>query len=133
MPMQSLKRPPADLKKQRERMNAPPTPYTSPDDQGVSVNFEHHHLMALKGADGQPIAGRMKSGHRVSFAGQGIVERSESRSTPDGERHEATIRLHRGEVTHKGDRKSDDKSPPAARRRHPGTPSYPKEAGEYVK
>jgi hypothetical protein len=134
MKMQSLKRPPADLKKQREGMTAAPTPYTSPDDQGVRVNLEHHHLMALKGADGQPIAGQMKSGHRVSFAGEGIVERSESRSTPDGERHEATIRLHRGTASHKGDRKGDDKGSPAApRRRMPGTPSYPKEAGDYVK
>jgi hypothetical protein len=132
MAMQSLKRPPADLKKMRERMNAAPTPYTSPDDQGVRVNLDHHHLMALKGADGRPIAGQMKSGHRVSLRGEGVVERSESRSTPDGERHEATIRLHRGEVSHKGDRKGDDRAPPA-RRRMPGTPSYPREAGEYLK
>jgi hypothetical protein len=119
-PMVSLRRPPADLKKQRERMNGPPTPYTSPDDQGLRIDLEHHHLMALKGADGQPIGGSLKSGDAVGFQGMGKVERSESRSTPDGERHSATVRLHRGTV-------SRGKSS-----RKPGTPSYPKEAAEYL-
>jgi hypothetical protein len=118
--MVSLKRPPADLKKQRERLNASPQPYTSPDDQGLRLELEHHHLMALKGDDGQPIAGGLKSGDGLTFHGVGKVERSESRSTPDGERHSATVRIHRGAVERgKSSRK-------------PGTPSYPKEANEYL-
>jgi hypothetical protein len=120
MAMVSLKRPKADLKKQRDRLNGPPSPYHSPDDDGVRVDLEHHHLMALKGDDGQPIAGSLKSGNPVVFHGMGKVERSESRSTPDGERHSATVRLHRGAVNR------------GKAKRKPGTPSYPKEANEYL-
>lgn len=66
----------------------------------VSVNLEHHHLMKLKGSDGEPMAGRMKSGDNVEFHGRGTVERSETRSTQDGERHSATLRLDKGAVEH---------------------------------
>lgn len=125
----SLQRPKAAIKAQRERMSAAPS-LTNPDDEGVRVDLEHHHLMALKGADGGPIAGQMKSGHRVSFSGDGTVERSESRSTKDGERHSATLRMHKGAVTHH--------APAAARpdqletTGRKGTPKYPKIAKEYV-
>lgn len=98
--MVSLKRSKADSEKERG-VNGPATAdYSNPDDEGVAVNLDHHHLMKLKGGDGEPIAGRMKSGHKVSFSGEGTVERSESRSGKDGERHSATIRLHKGSMEH---------------------------------
>jgi len=127
--MVSLKRSKADLKAQQER-TASPVAWSDPDKQGVRLELEHHHLMNLKGADGQPIAGQLKSGNRVAFQGAGTVERSESRSTPEGERHSATIRLHRGAVQHSAPKR--EAAAPKARKM-PGTPSYPKEAGEYVK
>ena len=97
--MVSLKRPKSDA---GGNGASQPSEYANPDDDGVSVHLDHHHLMKLKGDDGEPIAGRMKSGHKVSFSGSGVVERSESRSGKDGERHSATIRLHRGGIEHEG-------------------------------
>lgn len=97
-PMVSLKRPKDD----DDKPAASPE-YVNPDDEGVAVHLDHHHLMKLKGDDGEPIAGRMKSGHKVSFSGSGVVERSESRSGNDGERHSATIRLHHGSLEHEAD------------------------------
>jgi hypothetical protein len=114
----SLRRPKS---KSQERERAA-MPSTSPEEMGVAVHLEHHHLMRLKGADGKPIAGRMKSGNPVTFAGRGKVERSESRSTPDGERHSATIRLHHGAIAHR-----------AGEELGRGVPKYPKEAADYVR
>jgi|HubBroStandDraft_5_1064220.scaffolds.fasta_scaffold73739_4 hypothetical protein len=104
-------------------------PWSDPDNKGVRVELEHHHLMALKGKDGKPIAGRLKSGHEVVLHGRARVERSESRSTEDGERHSATLRIHHGAVDHN--------EQPAERREAPkkrgkGEPRYPGNVGEYL-
>jgi hypothetical protein len=48
-----------------------------PANEFVSVNLDHHHLWKL---------GYVKSGRQVAFRGRGAVERSETRSTKDGER-----------------------------------------------
>ncbi len=98
--MVSLKRPKSD---KQETAGVPKNDFVHPEDEGVAVNLDHHHLMKLKGGDGAPIAGKMKSGHRVSFSGEGTVERSETRSGKDGERHSATLRLHKGAIEHEPD------------------------------
>jgi len=81
--------------------------------------------MKLKGADGKPIVGRLKSGHPVAFHGRGVVERSESRSTDEGERHSATLRLHHGAVEHHAE-------PAQSLRPSRSAPKYPKIAKEYI-
>ena len=63
----------------------------------MTVNLDHQHLMNMKGSDGELMGlPYLKSGNDVEFAGRKIVERSETRSTPEGERHSATLRLQKG-------------------------------------
>ena len=101
--MVSLKKSAADRREEKATLGSPDVPYVPAEDEGVTVNLDHHHLMNLKGSDGEPIAGRMKSGNDIEFHGRGTVERSETRSTKDGERHSATLRMHRGAVEHEAD------------------------------
>ncbi len=83
--------------------------YVQPEDDGARFELDHHHLTRMG------INGDLKSGDSVHFTGHGTVERSESRSTPDGEKHSATVRFHRGGVDHepkgeteaKGDLRND--------------------------
>lgn len=46
------------------------------------------------------VGGDLKSGDTVHFHGHGTVEKSETRSSPDGDRHSATVRFHHGGVEH---------------------------------
>src|SRR6185312_4671905 len=69
-----------------------------PDDEGVAIHLDHDHLTKLG------VGGSLKSGDKVGFSGAGKVERSETRTDKDGERHSATIRLHRGSVDHDASR-----------------------------
>lgn len=101
--MVSLKKSSADRAADKEAMGSPALATDSPDSQGISVNLEHHHLMKMG------VGGGMKSGHKVEFGGTGTVERSETRSTPEGERHSATIRLNRGGLEHQGDEKAEER------------------------
>ena len=98
--MVSLKRPKGDADK--EKLSVPDA-YRNADDDGPSMNLEHHHLMKMKDGDGEPIAGRLKSGHQVEFHGSGVVERSETKSGKDGDQHSATIRMHKGSLEHEPD------------------------------
>ena len=98
--MVSLKRPKGDADKEKLSV---PAEYHNPGDDGPSMNLEHHHLMKMKDGDGEPIAGRLKSGHQVEFHGTGVVERSETRSGKDGDQHSATIRMHKGSLEHEPD------------------------------
>lgn len=98
--MVSLKKPNADKK---DEMAEAPRDFINPDDDGVRVELDHHHLMKMKDGDGEPIAGRLKSGHQVEFRGSGVVERSETRSGKDGDQHSATIRMHKGSLEHEPD------------------------------
>ena len=68
--------------------------YVPPEDDGARMEFEHHHLEKMG------LHGNLKSGDALHFHGEGTVERSESKSTPDGEKHSATVRFHRGGVEH---------------------------------
>ena len=68
--------------------------YVPPEDDGARMEFEHHHLTKMG------VHGDLKSGNTVHFHGHGVVEKSETRSTPDGEKHSATVRFHHGAVEH---------------------------------
>lgn len=74
--------------------------YVPPEDEGARFELEHHHLVKMG------LGGSLKSGDEMEFRGKGTVERSESRSGPDGERHSATVRFHHGAAD--GEFKSGD-------------------------
>lgn len=66
----------------------------SGDNDGISVHLDHHHLTKLG------VGGNLKSGDQVDFAGRGHVEHSSTTTDKDGERHSATVRLHKGTLDH---------------------------------
>jgi hypothetical protein len=103
--MVSLKKSVADRRAEKDALGSPETisADSRPEDEGISVNLDHHHLMKMG------VGGGMKSGHKVEFGGTGTVERSETRSTPEGERHSATIRLNRGGMEHEGEEKAEER------------------------
>lgn len=94
--MVSLKRP-----KEAKDESGPTAEYRNPDDEGVAVHLDHHHLEKMG------LGGQLKNGHKVSFSGEGTVESASSRSDKGGERHSATLRLKRGGVEHKSSYKDD--------------------------
>lgn len=76
--------------------------YVPPEDEGARFELEHHHLTKMG------LGGDLKSGDTVHFHGHGTVEKSETRSSPDGDRHSATVRFHHGGVEHEArDRDGD--------------------------
>jgi hypothetical protein len=91
-----LKKSKAELEADKEA-DGYAAPVGSPDNEGLSLRLEHHHLKKLG------INGDMKSGHTFELQGRGTVEESESRSGKDGERHSARLRLTHAGVTHEGD------------------------------
>ncbi len=103
--MNNLRRTTADVKAEKTGLgvkreggaNSAPDVYVPPEDEGARMEFEHHHLMKMG------LGGALKSGQEVEFHGKGTVERSESRSTPEGERHSATVRFHHGAADHDGE------------------------------
>lgn len=66
------------------------------EDGEPQIHLSHHHLMKMKHADGKPLAGRLKAGDEFEFHGKGTVARSSTDSSEDGEKHSATITLHKG-------------------------------------
>lgn len=101
--MVSLKKSAADRRAEKDAMGSRDVVSVPAENEGVTVNLDHHHLMNMG------VGGGMKSGHKVSFNGTGTVERSESRSTPEGERHSATLRLDRGGIEHEGDEAEEER------------------------
>ena len=97
MKMVSLKRPKSDGDKDGSQISA-----AYPGDDGVSVHLDHHHLTKLG------VGGNLKSGDKVEFAGRGHVEHSSTTTDKDGERHSATVRLHRGALEHDGAERDND-------------------------
>lgn len=92
----ALKKTAAD-RKADEEANGYPGDDQSPDNEGISIRLEHHHLKKMG------IDGAMKSGHTFRIEGHGHVEESESRSGKGGERHSARLRLTHAGVEHEGD------------------------------
>ena len=86
--MVNLKRPKSDRKGDGAEVAA------YPGDDGVSVHLDHHHLTKLG------VGGALKSGDQVEFVGRGHVEHSSTTTDKEGERHSATIRLHKGALEH---------------------------------
>lgn len=83
-----------NLKRNKTEKKEGATVDAYPGDDGVSVHLEHHHLTKLG------VGGGLKSGDQVEFAGRGHVEHSSTTTDKDGERHSATIRLHKGALDH---------------------------------
>jgi hypothetical protein len=101
--MNDLRRTKADVSEDKKALgvkrdggqaNSAPDVYVPPEDEGARMEFEHHHLEKMG------VHGDLKSGDTVHFNGHGTVERSESKSSTDGDRHSATIRFHHGGVDH---------------------------------
>lgn len=99
--MHDLRRTSADVKTEKKALGKDSEhAYVPPEDDGARFELEHHHLVKMG------LGGSLKSGDEMEFRGKGTVERSESRSGPDGERHSATVRFHHGGVD--GEFKSGD-------------------------
>lgn len=98
--MHNLRRTAADVKAEKAALgskNKDIEPYVEPEDDGVRVDLQHHHLEKLG------LGSALKSGDSLQLQAHGTVEKSETRSSPEGDRHSATIRLHHGNVDHEGD------------------------------
>ncbi len=95
--MASLKRSAADRDVEKQALGEPARgPLQNPEDEGITVHLDHHHLKNMG------VGGGLKSGHKVDLHAAGHVEHSETRSTKDGERHSARLRLTRMGVEHEG-------------------------------
>jgi hypothetical protein len=93
--MHNLRRTATDVKAEKSALGKDSEhAYVPPEDDGARFELEHHHLTKMG------IGGDLKSGDALHFHGHGTVEKSESRSSPEGERHSATIRFHHGAVEH---------------------------------
>lgn len=101
--MVSLKKSSADRRAEKDAMGSPEVIGVPAENEGVTVNLDHHHLMNMG------VGGGMKSGHKVTFNGTGTVERSETRSGKDGDRHSATLRLDKGGMEHEGEEKAEER------------------------
>ena len=66
--MVSLKKSAADRRVEKDALGSPDVPYVPAEDEGVTVNLDHHHLMKMG------VGGGMKSDHKVEFHGTGDVE-----------------------------------------------------------
>jgi hypothetical protein len=97
--MHDLRRTKADVSAEKKALGADrkgevTSAYVPPEDEGARMEFEHHHLVKMG------VGGDLKSGDTMHFHGHGTVEKSETRSSPEGDRHSATVRFHHGAVDH---------------------------------
>lgn len=100
--MVSLKKSAADRRAEKEGMGSRDVVSVPAENEGVTVNLDHHHLMNMK------VGGGMRQGHKVEFGGTGTVEHYSEGSGPDGSpRMSARLRLDRGGMDHEGDEKAD--------------------------
>lgn len=76
--------------------------YVPPEDEGARFELDHHHLQKIG------VHGDLKSGDTVHFHGHGTVERSETRSSPEGDRHSASIRFHHGGMEHEAKERGEE-------------------------
>lgn len=107
--MHNLRRTKADVEAEKKAAGGgkkgrdePATAYVPPEDDGARFDLDHHHLTKMG------VNGDLKSGDTVHFQGHGTVERSETRSSPEGDRHSATIRFHKGGVDHEATDRDGD-------------------------
>ncbi len=97
--MVSLKKTSADREAEKKAMGeSGPGVNSNPEDAGgIMIHLEHDHLKKMG------VGGGLKSGHKVELSAAGHVEHSETRSTPEGERHSARLRMTRMGVEHETD------------------------------
>ncbi|MHB8272831.1 hypothetical protein [Bradyrhizobium sp.] len=102
--MVRLEKTASDRKAEKDALGEGGIASVTPDgDSGISIHLDHHHLEKMG------IGGGLKAGGKVELTGKGTVLRSESRSTPEGDRHSATIHLSHGGMDYEGS-KDDEKS-----------------------
>lgn len=100
--MVRLEKTATDRKAEKDALGETGIASVVPDgDSGISVHLDHHHLEKLG------IGGALKSGNKVELSGRGTVTRAESRSTPEGDRHSATIHLSHGSMESEADKGAD--------------------------
>jgi hypothetical protein len=93
--MHDIRRTATDVKAEKKALGRDSeTAYVPPEDDGARFELEHHHLTKMG------LNGDLKSGDTVHFHGHGTVERSETRSSPDGDKHSATLRFHHAGAEH---------------------------------
>ncbi len=93
--MHNIRRTASDVKAEKKALGKDSEhAYVPPEDDGARFELDHHHLTKMG------LHGDLKSGDTVHFHGHGTVERSETRSSPEGDKHSATIRFHHGGVDH---------------------------------
>ena len=100
--MVSLKKSAADKKAEKDAMGEPALANPRDEDMGVTVHLDHHHLTKMG------VNGDLSHGDPIEFHGKGHVERAETRSTPEGDRHSATLRIHRAGMEHEVKRGGDE-------------------------
>lgn len=83
-----------DVKAEKKAHGDKGMEYVAPEDEGARFELDHHHLTKMG------VGGNLKSGDTVHFQGHGTVERSETRSSPEGDRHSASVRFQNGSVDH---------------------------------
>ncbi len=91
--MVNLKKSKSDSKVEKSAEGMLQNPAMSPDDAGLRLDLDHHHLEKLG-------VGNMDHGDKVHFEGHGVVERSESHSQDGEAHHSATVRFHKGGMDH---------------------------------
>jgi hypothetical protein len=91
--MVSLKKTKSDKKSENSALGMVQSAAMSPDDAGLRLDLDHHHLEKLGVSD-------MDHGDKVHFEGHGVVEKAESHSVNGEARHSATVRFHRGGMDH---------------------------------
>ena len=64
--MVSLKKSAADKRAEKDALGSRHVLYVPAENEGVIVNLDYHHLMNMKGSDGAPLAGGMKSGNTLN-------------------------------------------------------------------
>lgn len=121
--MVSFKKSAADRDEEKTALGEGGLATVPAENEGVHVNLDHHHLKKL-GVDGD-----LRGGDDVEFHGRGKVERSETHSGPDGDRHSATLRLHKGAIEHDlGERDRGDERGKLRGEIEKNTKAYEKEA-----
>ena len=91
--MVNLKKSKSDKKVEGDALGHVQNAAMSPDDVGLRLDLDHHHLEKLG-------VGNMDHGDKVHFEGHGVVERAESHSDGGEARHSATVRFHKGGMDH---------------------------------
>lgn len=96
--MVNLKKSAADKRAEKEALGESGLVEPVGGEGDVSVNLEHHHLQKLG------VGGGLKAGQKVELHAVGTVHHAATESGPDGDKHRATLSLHKAAIEHEADR-----------------------------